>query len=258
MAMFVKHALALARRGMYVFPCAVGGKAPACPRGCNEATLDAALIEHWWSKEPNANIGVATGAASHCFVLDVDGEDAEGELTKLEGEFGELPATVESITARGRHLFFEWPNRLVRNSAGKVAPGLDIRGQGGYVLAPPSLHPSGRTYAWSVDSARSLAHAPAWLLAKANGGDNGNGAGTATPPSEWRDLVRDGVSEGSRNASLARLTGHLLRRRVDVVVVLELLLGFNATRCKPPLPDDEVVQIVESICRRELRRRGGP
>ena len=252
--MLVKHALALARRGFFVFPCLPRAKEPATTHGVKDASVDLDLIAHWWGNEPLANIGVATGVRSHVFVLDVDGTDAEHELRKLEAEHGPLPTTVESITGRGRHLFFEWPDTPVRNSAGKVGPGLDIRGEGGYVLAPPSIHPSGRAYTWSVDSANNLAPAPAWLLAKANGGDNG--AGVATPRSEWRDLVRDGVGEGARNDALCRLSGHLLRRRVDAVVVLELLLGFNATRCKPPLPDSEVEQLVASICGRELKRRG--
>jgi Bifunctional DNA primase/polymerase, N-terminal/Primase C terminal 1 (PriCT-1) len=251
--MLEKYALALARRGLAVFPCRPRGKEPATANGCNAATVDPCLIERWWRQEPDCNIGIATGARSHVFALDVDGGDAETALRKLEDEHGALPPTVESITARGRHLYFEWPGKPVRNSAGTVGPGLDIRGDGGYVLAPPSLHPSGRAYCWSVDSAGAFAHAPEWLLAKANGG-NGNGA--ATSPSAWRDLVRDGVNEGARNGSFARLAGYLLRHRVDPVVALEMLLSWNATRCRPPLDAAEVVSIVDSIAARELKRRG--
>jgi hypothetical protein len=254
--MLIKHALGLARRGLHVFPCRPRGKEPLTEHGCKDASVDPDLIEHWWHIEPEANIGIATGPASHIFVLDIDTEGAEGELKKLEDEFGELPSTIESITARGRHLFFEWPDKPVPNSAGRVGPGLDIRGANGYVLAPPSIHPSGRAYAWSVDSAGQLAGAPQWLLTKANGGHGaGNGAATAAPPSEWRALVCAGVDEGTRNDALCRLAGHLLRRRVDAVVVLELLLAFNALRCRPALPDSDVEQIVASICGRELKRR---
>jgi hypothetical protein len=200
----------------------------------------------------DGQIGIATGAQSHCFVLDIDGLDAETELKKLEAGHGTLPSTVESITPRGRHLFFDWPRQGVRNSAGKIAPGIDTRGEGGYVLAPPSIHPSGRPYYWSVDSGNTFAQAPAWLLNKmtANGHPNG------TPPSEWRALVHDGVAEGQRNDSIARLAGHLLRQRVDPYVVLELLLGWNARCCRPPLPETEVATAVDSVARLELRRRG--
>jgi hypothetical protein len=136
---------------------------------------------------------------------------------------------------------------------GKIAPGIDIRADGGYVLAPPSVHPSGKQYAWSVDCASAIAEAPAWLLAKivdAVADDKG-----ATLPSEWRQLATDGVGEGKRNDSIARLTGHLLRRYVNPWVALELVRTWNAARCRPPLADDEIQQIVNSIAGRELKRR---
>src|SRR5262249_15085341 len=146
-------ALALAYKGLAVFPCRPRDKRPATASGLKDATLDLEVIRQWWRQEPQFNIGIATGAISNIFVIDVDGPDAESELRKLEAEHGELPPTVESITARGRHLFFKWPDCIVRNSAGKLAGGIDVRGDGGYVLVPPSIHPSGRAYAWSVDSA---------------------------------------------------------------------------------------------------------
>ena len=99
-------------------------------------------------------------------VIGVDDVDAEAELKKLEDQNSRLPPTVEAVTARGRHLFFKWPQRDVRKSASKVAPGIDVRGTGGYIVAPPSLHPSGKRYCWSVDSANTIATAPEWLLDK--------------------------------------------------------------------------------------------
>jgi Bifunctional DNA primase/polymerase, N-terminal/Primase C terminal 1 (PriCT-1) len=251
--MLAEHALALARRGLWVFPCRPRAKEPATGNGYRDATAEPDLIKRWWQQEPEANIGIATGARSHVFVLDVDGADAEAELRKLEAAHGALPPTVEAITGRGRHLYFEWSNSPVRNSAGRVGPGLDIRGEGGYVLAPPSIHPTGRAYCWSVDSAGAFARAPQWLIYKA-AGDNGSGA--ATPPSAWRDLARDGVSEGARNDTTARLAGYLLRRYIDPVVVLELMQCWNATRCIPPLPAADIERIVDSISGREMRRRG--
>jgi Bifunctional DNA primase/polymerase, N-terminal/Primase C terminal 1 (PriCT-1) len=186
-------------------------------------------------------------------VVDVDSLDAEAELKKLEREYGDLPATVESITARGRHLFFEWPGKPVRNSAGKIAPGVDVKGDGGYVLAPPSVHPTGKNYAWSVDGADIFTPAPNWLLARANGSNGSSGTGVATPPVEWR-AIATGVAEGARDCTGAKLVGHLLRKRVDPIVVLELLRGWNL-RCTPPLPEEDIDRIVESIASRELKRR---
>jgi hypothetical protein len=115
------------------------------------------------------------------------------------------------------------------------------------------VHPSGRAYSWSVDSAKVFSAAPAWLLAKL-AGPNRHGYET-TPPAEWRELAK-GVSEGTRDCSAAKLAGHLLRRRVDPFVALELLLGWNA-RCKPPLPEEDIYRIVSSIAGKELRRRRG-
>src|SRR4030095_253716 len=100
----------------------------------------------------------------------------------------------EVITGAGRHIWFRMPDTELRNSASKIAPGIDIRADGGYVLAPPSVHPSGRRYAWSVDSASTIAEAPAWLVAKAAACSNG----AATPPGEWHRLVTAGVAEGAR------------------------------------------------------------
>ena len=191
---------------------------------------------------------------SAIFVTDIDGPDAEAELRKLEAQYGPIPPTVESITARGRHLFFHYPQHPVRNSAGRLAPGIDVRGEGGYVLAPPSIHPSGRRYCWSVDSANAFAAVPEWLLARLATPVAGNDNVTVAPA--WRDLVCGGVDEGQRNETVARLAGYLLRRRVDPIVALEMLSVWNIARCPPPLEAVEINIIVDSIAARELKRRG--
>ena len=165
----IQTALALAARGFHIFPCRPRDKRPATANGLKDATTDPDIIQAWWQQQPDNNIAIATGAASGIFVVDVDGLDAEATLRRLEAEHGALPATVEVITARGRHVYFKWPQEPVRNSAGKIGAHIDIRGDGGYVLCPPSIHPSGRRYSWSVDSADHIAEAPGWLLAKQNG-----------------------------------------------------------------------------------------
>jgi len=248
----MRPALALAKKEMRVFPCTPRGKVPAVTGGCNAATTDEETIVRWWQHIPDANIGIATGEPSGIFVIDVDGIDAEAELRKLEAQHGTLPASVEAITARGRHIYFRMPATDVRNSTGKIAAGVDVRGTGGFVIAPPSIHPSGRRYAWSVDCASAIADAPAWLLAKI-APSNGSGKST-TPPSEWRELIK-GVSEGTRDCGLTKLCGYLLRRHVDPFITLELIRVFNATRCTPPLPDKDVERIVSSVAGLELKRR---
>ena len=210
------------------------------------------MIRQWWHQNPQFNVAIATGSVSGLFVLDIDGLDAEFALRKLEAEHDALPATVEVITARGRHLYFSWPEIPVRNSTGKIAAGVDVRGDGGYVLAPPSIHPSGRAYCWTVDCGKAIASAPTWLLDKIA---ERTSAGQAAPSSEWRALVANGVAEGARDCTVTKLTGYLLRRYVDPLVVLELVQIFNIARCVPPLPDEDIERIVNSIAGKELRRR---
>jgi hypothetical protein len=249
-------ALGLARRGFHIFPCKPRSKLPDTPHGCNDATVDVALIEQWWRQGPDCNIAIATGAASGVFVLDVDGDGGETTLRELEARHGPLPPTVEAITGKGRHAYFDWPGRDVRNSAGAIGAGLDIRCHGGYVLAPPSVHPSGKPYAWSVDSAKTFAPAPAWLLDRITALKNGNGNG-ATLPSEWHKLVTNGVDEGARDDTVTRLAGYLLRKYVDPVVVYELLVCWNMQRCHPPLPARDIERVVLSIGKKETERRHG-
>lgn len=160
--MLHKAALAYARRGVPVFPCEPRGKRPLTRNGHWDATTDLRVIERWWKRWPSANVGVPTGRKSGIVVLDVD-LDADGSksLAKLERMRGPAPETARTRTGGGgSHLFFRYPLELeIRNSAGLLGPGLDVRGEGGYVVVPPSRTQS--TYEW-VDSS-PLAEA-SWLV----------------------------------------------------------------------------------------------
>ena len=105
----------------HVFPCRPHEKRPATANGFKDATTDPDIIQAWWQQQPIYNVAIATVKFRH-FVVDVDGVDAEAALRRLEESTARLPATVEVITARGRHLYFKWPEQPVRNSAGKIAP----------------------------------------------------------------------------------------------------------------------------------------
>ena len=121
------------------------------------------------------------------------------------------------------------------------------------VVAPPSVHASGRAYRWEAGRAPDempLAPTPGWLLQVLARADSHPGHGTA----HWRELVRAGVPEGQRNTTIASLAGHLLWHGVDLDVVRELLLSWNRTRCRPPLSDDEVSRTVDSIKRTQDRQ----
>lgn len=173
-------ALECARRGWAVFPvfglrapgrcecpilaCRSVAKHPMTRHGLRDATKDEAAIRANWTAAPRANIGIATGAASGFWVLDVDADKGGFEsLARLEGENGPLPATRTVKTGGGgRHFYFRHPGCAVRNSVKKLGNGLDVRGDGGYVVGPPSAHRSGGTYDWLDE--REPVDAPQWLL----------------------------------------------------------------------------------------------
>lgn len=237
--------------------CPSPGKHPLTHSGVKVASKDPAIIAQWWKRWPFANIALATGAASGFFVLDVDGQTGEESLRDLEERHGKLPATVEQITGGGgRHILFRHPGQPVGNKVALV-PGLDIRGDAGYIVVSPSVHVSGRSYAWELSSRpgeAEMAAAPTWLLDMIKPvGDTGQ-AGKSS--NEWQRLATTPALEGERNGRLAVIAGHLLRRYVDPHLALALLKAFNAQRCSPPLQDDEVLRIAESVAAAELRRRG--
>jgi hypothetical protein len=210
-------------------------------------------VHAWFSGWPEAGIGVVTGAVSGLVVLDIDSRHGgEASLERLQWQHDRLPTTVECRSGGGgRHLYFAHPGALLRNKAG-LAPGVDLCGDGGYVVAPPSLHASGLRYAWVGDrkpKMSDLAPLPGWVLRLAVDQPGRLGHSIA----HWRRLVREGVCEGERNNTIASLAGHLLRHGVDAPVVVEALLCWNRVSCQPPLMDDEVVSVVESIGRRRAR-----
>lgn len=204
-------------------------------------------VTEWFRRWPDANIGIVTGEISNLIVLDIDPKHGgDVALEQLEQRFGPLAPTVEAFTGGGgRHLYFAHPTGLTRNRAG-LAQGIDLRGDGGYIVAPPSIHPTGRAYAWAPGRSPddiTLAPLPRWILVPVRGPR----VGRSLP--QWRRLVREGVPEGERNSTIASLTGHLLWHGVDPEVALELMLAWNRMRCRPPLDDAEVAQVVASITR---------
>ena len=246
-------AIGFARRGYAVFPCQPRGKTPATARGSLDATTDLDRINGWWRAMPDLNIGVATGAVSGFWVLDVDGDDGEASLRKIEAERGGLPATVESITGKGRHCWFRiGEHGAVKNSVAQIGLGLDVRGEGGYVLVPPSVHPSGRIYTWSVDCARELAVAPDWLH-ELIGASSKNGA-KGKPLEHWHKILTNKIYNGERNTTLTSVCGKLLHFGVDDLTLLyDVMLCVNIARCEEPLPEHEIAAIVRSVAQTHLK-----
>src|SRR5258708_29826125 len=131
--------LQLAQKGLAVFPCQPRGKEPACDAGLHAATTDIERINRWWQAVPDLNIGIATGAVSGIFVLDIDGEEGETSLRQLEQQGGVLPPTVQVITGKGRHCYFRIGEHGSRNSARQILAGIDILRDREYGIPPPSL-----------------------------------------------------------------------------------------------------------------------
>jgi hypothetical protein len=242
--------------------CDSAGKHPLTPHGLGDATADLTVIDRWFDRWAFANLAIATGPESGIVALDEDPRHGgDVTLASLVREHGELQPTPVNLTGSGgRHFVFQHPGFYVKSRSNALGPGLDVKGDGGYIVGPPSRHVSGRTYAWDVRRHPDdipLAPLPEWVTKMLGGGDGTGRTREATPPSEWRDIVLNGVTSGARNTTAARLAGHLLRRRVDAFVTLELVRCWNAARCQPALADDELVRTVDSIARAELRRRGG-
>lgn len=241
--------------------CGAKAKHPRTPSGSKDATRDPdALRTLFGVLYRNANVGIATGERAGIVVLDVDPRHGgDRALMELETRHGELPATPASTTGGGGlHFFFKHPGGVIKNSVSKIGAGLDIRGAGGYVVAPPSVHVSGQSYSWITGRSPSdlpLALPPSWLIQEMQGGDDQ--ARAVVSRARARRLVKHGVCEGERNTAVAQLVGHLLRHRVDPFIALDLVLAWNAARNEPPLPEAEVIAVVESIAGREKHRRGG-
>jgi hypothetical protein len=228
--------------------CDKPGKHPRTSHGCHDATTDEETICGWWRHWPDANVGIATGKKSGVWALDVDGEAGAATLAELQRQHGELPETMEQRSGSGgRHLFFGHVPGLT--NAVKFAPGLDVRTDGGLIVAAPSVHQSGGRYEWREGHGPGEirpANAPSWLtdlIRQRNAESRGDRGTTAE--------VGDTIPDGERNATLASFAGTMRRRGMGRKAIEEALLAENALKCDPPLDEDEVRQIAANIARYE-------
>jgi putative DNA primase/helicase len=218
--------------------------------GVRDAMTDEAAIRAWWDQWPDANVGIATGRVSGLIVFDVDPRNGgDDSLARLEAEHGPLPDTVRSETGGGgEHVYFVTPATRIKNHAdGKLlGQGVDVKADGGFVVAPPSLHVSGDRYLWEASSHPDdleVAAMPPWLLARIQGA-NGNGRGGA-------EAIANLIRVGARNSTLASLAGTLRKRGCSKSEILAALQETNRVRCVSPLPEAEIEAIATSISRYE-------
>jgi hypothetical protein len=234
--------------GFAIFPCKPDRKEPATTHGCKDATREAAQILACWSEHPELNVAVATGKQSGIVVIDIDDHRGGLEsLRALERRYGDLPGTLSSVTpSGGSHYYFRHPGENVAIlNAVDLVPGVDVRGDGGYVLIPPSKV-SGNPYEW--DERQAIADLPVWLLR----GLQQRNERAPRSADYWVNLAR-GVTEGQRNNKLTELVGLMVGSNLPDDLVATLALAVNQ-QFRPPLPNREVGMIVTSIVRRHQRR----
>lgn len=240
----VEQALTYLSRGWAVFPCR--NKIPLTAHGYKDASKDIDTVRRMFSEHKNANIAVATGKVSGIFVLDIDVKNGAGgaeSLMELEREFGELPHTAEALTwSGGRHIFFRYPEKGVGCKTG-VRPGIDVRGDGGYVIAPPSVI-EGKSYEWEIEhhpDETMIAEAPEWLLELL----------------EEKQPVVDLSDKGAkitqnRNNTLMLMGVKLRKMGLEHAQIESMLQSINESRCSPTLPKKEVSNIAKSVARYEV------
>lgn len=230
--------------------CSSPGKHPMTASGVKDASADEKQILEWWTRWPNANVAIATGP-SGLLVLDVDpkngGEDGLKQLLRKEGE-GILATLRVKTGSGGLHAYYKRSLPL-RNSAGTLGPGLDTRGEGGFVVAPPSQHYSGNEYTWAqgqFPGETPLIEVPAGLADK-----------LLAPHVGPTPAVGGLIIEGGRNQALTRMAGAQQRQGMPREAILKALLETNRISCRPPLPEREVYNIVDSITRYKPTRTAG-
>lgn len=238
----ITFAKAYAGQGWQSFPCKANDKTPLV-KWADVATTEENMLVGWWDTNPAANIGIACGKRSGIIVLDVDKDhDGYDSLQLLIEKYGKLPDTPVSKTGTGgEHIFFKHPGIEIRNSAGKLGKGLDIRGDGGYVVAPPSTHPNGNHYEWAVRPSQfPLADMPEWMIE------------LLQERGEIKESPTSGeYVSGERNNALTKLAGSMRRKGHSEDGIFAALQIFNREKCAPPLTDGEILQISKSVARYE-------
>ncbi len=236
-------AIEYAKKGFAVFPLKYRDKVPLTRNGCKDATTNAAQIKAWWQKYPNANIGLATGSVSqNVFVIDLDidedcGIDGYHSLEDWQREHGDFPETWTAITGRGGYHLYYRGNGRIKNRAG-IIDGVDIRGNGGYVVAPPSIHKNGRRYEWEYSPDEfELAKADNNVMYFLNHDDRRQSASFTMP---------NIVSAGQRNQMLFRFACMMQAKGASDQSVFAATMAENESSCSPPLTEREVRLIVSS------------
>ncbi len=241
--------------GLAVIPLREGEKLPATKHGLNNWSDNPGQVGAWWGKRPEMNVGIVCGTPSHGLgVIDVDVHGADGRewLREWQIAHGELPETWTVRTGSGGLQYYYRFREVPPNSAnGSI--GVDFRGEGGYVVAPPSLHPCGELYEWSVspedcDIADADESVMALVAAIRPSGEGRAPEADARPRFELRDVVREGEGRNEHMFSYAR---SLLSRGLDAETVKSIVRDANRTHCLPPIKKAELEKTLASACSKD-------
>jgi hypothetical protein len=243
----LSYALGYAKRQLKVFPCyetfgsvctcgnpdcTNEGKHPRNAHGVNEATTDPQKIQQWWKQWPNSNIGLS---AENMIVIDIDAKkQGYASLERLETELGKLPETREAITGGGgSHYFFRRNGCSVKNCT-NLRLGVDIRTNGGYVIAAPSTHKSGKRYKWVANTTKTLSDlTPEWVKFIENSNTKSNGE---KPRFDTAGAIA-GVPEGQRDTVCWQLACKLRNADVPYEIAVSLV-DEAASNCTPPFSSE--------------------
>lgn len=248
------------KNGFAIIPLGSNGesrKHPVSKHGLNDWFDNPEDAEKLWTQRPNLNIGIVCGMPSHgLIVIDIDvdeDEDINGYATLEDWErtYGELPATATAITGKGgTHYFYRTDRTNIRPSVNKQL-GVDIRADGSYVVAPPSIHPNGRPYAWQdhpEDIPIALATSSVYDFidhVQRNGGQD------ETKKDNGKFQLPDRIGKGQRDNTLFKYASHLRAIGRSDAEILNAVMGANFMRCNPPMDSKDVQRIVRSACRYE-------
>ena len=232
-----------AARGWCLFPVKASGKQPLVADWPTKASSDPALLESWATIHTQCNWGIATGLPSGVFVVDVDGEAGRASVAELAKQGFTFPATLTVTTGRpdgGTHLYYRMPADMdIRNdNSGRLGPHIDIRGSGGFVVCPPSIHASGKSYRF-VDPDAEIADAPEWVIERLTGKTKPL---AASPP-----VIGTAIGKGGRTNRLVSLAGTLHKRGMAPAAIEAALLAENSATCDPPLPEEKVRAIAHDV-----------
>ncbi len=256
MAVFREYAKDYLKSGVSVIPLQPKGKTPLLKwTEFQKRKPTLKEIISWWDKTPDANIGIITGRINRLLVIDIDKKEG-WDFVKSKGYEAELCPIVKT-GGGGVHLYYRYPEGEITVGAriGEETHGIDYRGEGGYVVAPPSQHENGNYYKWNkyipdFSIFLNLPEPPEWIIKEIRK-KRGN--------EEEQNLkgILTGVKEGSRNNAAARVIGLLLGKfpERDWAICWELIKGWNQNNC-PPLPEEELKLVFKSISFLERNNRG--